>query len=231
MVRAVWAGLATAAMVCVSAAGGTAREPQRSGVTWRFDNLQRVGGHALTVAGKPSAIDTEIGPAIKFDGTGDGLFLDVNPLEGLTRFTLEIVFNPAPDGGEEQRFLHVEEEASGNRVLIELRRHADTRWTLDTYLRSGEVGLTLLDHRRTHTAGSWYVAALTYDGKTMSHFVNGRRELSGATGFAPLGRGRTSIGVRQNRVSWFKGLIHSVRVTPHTLPPGRLLAVPRKSAS
>ena len=230
MVRSAWAGLAIAATVCVSAAGGPASEPQRAGVTWRFDNLQKVGGHALSVVGKPSAIDTEIGPAIKFDGAGDGLFLDVNPLEGLTRFTLEIVFNPAPDGGEEQRFLHIEEEASGNRVLIELRRQADTRWTLDTYLRSGEAGLTLLDHGRSHPAESWYVAALTCDGKTMSHFVNGRQELSGTTRFAPLGRGRTSIGVRQNRVSWFKGLIHSIRVAPHTLPPERLLAVPRESA-
>jgi hypothetical protein len=224
-VRAVSVTLAMVAAVALFSAEVTSEQP-RSAFTWRFDNLQNVGGYAVRIIGKPSAVDTEIGPAIAFDGAGDGLFLDVNPLEGLTRFTLEIVLKPAPDGSEEQRFVHIEEERSGNRVLIELRRHADTRWTLDTYLRSGEAGLTLLDHGRTHAAGSWYVAALTYDGKTMSHFVNGRQELSGVTRFAPLGRGRTSIGVRLNRVSWFKGLIHSLRVTPDALPPERLLTAP-----
>jgi hypothetical protein len=34
--------------------------------------------------------------------------------------------------------------------------------------------------------------------------------------------GRTSIGVRQNRVSWFKGAIAEVRFTPAALPADQL---------
>ena len=44
------------------------------------------------------------------------------------------------------------------------------------------------------------------------------RELSGPTTFVPLRGGRTSLGVRQNRVSWFKGRIHSIRVSPRARP-------------
>ncbi len=50
----------------------------------------------------------------------------------------------------------------------------------------------------------------------MSHFVDGVREL-GEVPFQPLGTGRTSTGVRQNRVSWFKGRIHRVDIAPTAL--------------
>lgn len=209
-----------AAFVGCSAIASAQQSP--SSTYWRLDNLDRIGGHPVTIAGRPSVVATDIGPAIAFDGQDDGIFIEANPLGGLTRFTVEVVFQPAPDGPEEQRFLHFEEPASGNRALVELRLLGDTRWTLDTYLRSGDAGLTLLDRERAHLSARWHVAALTYDGKTMSHFVDGRRELSGSTVFAPLAGGRTSIGVRQNRVSWFKGLIHSIRVVPEALSSDRL---------
>lgn len=223
MLRTSVIGVATLGAVLTGCALASA-QPSSSSTVWRLDNLERIGGHAVTVVGNPSVATTDIGPAIAFDGHDDGLFIQANPLEGLSRFTVEVVFQPAPDGPEEQRFLHVEEPKTGNRALIELRRLANTRWTLDTYLRSGETGLTLLDRERTHEAGRWYVAALTYDGKTMSHYVGGRMELSGETAFMPLVSGRTSIGVRQNRVSWFKGLIHSIRVVPEALTSDRLTA-------
>ena len=199
---------------------------QRTAVVWRIDNVRQIAGHPVTIIGQPRPVDTDIGRAVAFDGRGDGLVLDVNLLAGLVRFTVEVVFQPAPGGAEEQRFLHFEEPATGHRALIELRQRPDSRWSLDTYLRSGETGLTLLDRQRTHPAGGWHVAALTFDGRTMTHFVNRERELTGQISFPPLGMGKTSIGVRQNRVSWFKGLIHSIRVTPESLPAERLMAVP-----
>ena len=222
-----WCCLTLAGAAAVVITTGAAVTPLQGGTSsdWRLDNLERIGGHPVILVGNPRVVPTDFGPSIVFDGRDDGLFLDVNPLHGLTRFTVEIVFQPAPDGPEEQRFLHIEEPATGNRALIELRRHADTSWALDTYLRSGDAGLTLLDHSRTHPANRWHVAALTYDGKTMRHYVGGRIELSGDTVFAALTGGRTSIGMRQNRVSWFKGLIHSIRITTEALPPARLLTV------
>ena len=195
-------------------------------IVWTVDNLTRIGGHTVTVVGAPRVVDAPGGRAVAFDGARDGLILDANPLAGLARFTVEVVFEPASDGGEEQRFVHFEEAGSGNRALIELRLAAAT-WSLDTYLRHGEIGLTLLDRSITHPAAGWHAVALTYDGKTMAHFVNRRRELAGDVAFKTIGAGKTSIGVRQNLVSFFKGRIRVIRVTPDVLAPAAMLEPPR----
>lgn len=198
-------------------------------LTWRLDSLATIGGHPVTVLGDPQIVSADLGNVTAFDGVDDGLFVEANPLQGLARFTLEILFQPAPGGGEEQRFLHVEDTSEGSRALIELRMRPDSQWALDTFLRSNENRLTLLDRARVHPPGRWHVAALTYDGRTMRHYVNGRLELEGEVAFTPMDRGRTSIGVRQTRVSWFKGLVHSVRITPEPLSAGRLMIVPSKA--
>jgi hypothetical protein len=52
--------------------------------------------------------------------------------------------------------------------------------------------------------------------------VDGELELAGEVPFTPMTTGRTSIGVRQNLVSWFKGAIAEVRFTPAALPAQRL---------
>jgi hypothetical protein len=43
--------------------------------------------------------------------------------------------------------------------------------------------------------------------------------------FEPLCAGRASLGVRLNRVSWFKGCLRELRVTPSALPVAELAAV------
>lgn len=37
--------------------------------------------------------------------------------------------------------------------------------------------------------------------------------------FSPFKAGKTSIGVRMNRKSWFKGALYEVRITPKCLAP------------
>jgi len=208
------------AVLAASASSQTPSPPVA--VEWTVDSLTRIGGHAVTVVGRPRVVDTSRGRAVEFDGAGDGLFIESNPLEGLARFTVEVVLDPAADGPEEQRFLHIEERDS-RRALMELRRLAAGVWCLDTFLRDGDSQLTLIDRGALHRPGEWHVAALAYDGAAMTHYVDGMREASGPVAFAPLGSGRTSIGVRQNRVSWFKGRIRMIRITPQALPPDRLL--------
>ena len=194
-------------------------------VVWQVDNLQRIGGHPVEVIGAPAVVQTEAGPAVAFNGRSDGLLIERNPLAGLSRFTLEVLFAPDADGPEEQRFLHVQEASTENRAMVELRL-ADRRWSLDTFLRHGSAQLTLLDRERTHTAGGWHVATLTFDGRLMAHYVDGVRDGGGDVAFQPLTEGRTAIGVRQNRVSWFKGRIRTIRVTPSVLAPADFLTVP-----
>ena len=194
-------------------------------IEWVLDNLTSIGGHAVSVVGAPRVVQTPIGPAVEFDGSSDGVFVDASPIEGLKAFTVEVLFEPAGDGPEEQRFLHVSETGSENRLLFETRTLPGGSWCLDTFLRHSDLSRTLIDRHLAHPAGNWHVVALAYDGTTMTHYVDGVRELSGDVAFPPLGAGRTSIGVRQNLISWFKGRIRLVRVTPVALPAARLLTV------
>jgi len=191
-------------------------------VVWKLDNLTSIGGHPVTVAGTPRVVETDSGKAIEFNGVSDGLFLDVNPLAGLERFTVEIDFQPAAEGAEEQRFVHFQEAATENRAVVELRTLPNASWCLDSYLRYESASLTLIDRNAPHPISRWHTAALTFDGKTMAHYVDGKLEQSGDVAFKPLAAGRTSIGVRQNRVSWFKGRIRQVRITPRVLSSAQL---------
>jgi hypothetical protein len=180
-----------------------------------LDNLKSIGGHKVTIEGAPRVVTTDRGPAIEFDGRKDGLIVEANPLQGLRAFTVEVEFQPAADAGpdqREQRFLHAQEHDTDHRALLEIRIQADGRWALDTFLKSGNAGTTLLDPKRVHKTGEWHVASLTYGGTTMSNAVNGTRELSAQATFEPLGAGRTAIGMRLNKVSWFKGRIRQIRV-------------------
>ena len=61
----------------------------------------------------------------------------------------------------------------------------------------------------------------------MTSYVDGVRELSGEVPFEPLKAGKIGIGVRQNLVSWFKGRIRTIRISPEALPAEKLLAPPK----
>jgi hypothetical protein len=203
--------------------------PPAGSVVWTLDNLARLGGHAVTVVGTPHVVTTDIGGAVEFNGTTDGLLLDVNPLAGLARFTVEAIIWPAADGPAEQRFLHLQETGSESRAMMETRILPGRTWCLDTFLRHDPASLTLIDRTATHATDRWHATALVYDGKVMAHYVDGVREAEGPLAFAPIGVGRTSIGVRQNLAYWYKGKIRQIRMTPDALPAGRLLAAPRET--
>jgi len=197
-------------------------------ITWRLDSLARAGTDAIETIGAPMLVSTDIGPAVQFNGTADGLLIDRNPIEGLTRFTIEVLFSVDAEGPVEQRFLHIQESTTENRALVELRLN-NGRWALDSFVRHGDAQLPLLDLARTHSAGNWHVATTVFDAGGLSHYVDGIEQGRGQVAFQPLAAGRTSIGVRQNRVSWFKGRIHTVRVSPFVLPPSRFLVVPTQA--
>src|SRR5262249_4783415 len=83
-------------------AGGRAAFAQHQAaarpVAWNLDRLDVIGGHKPEVLGQPMLIDSPQGKALRFNGSGDALFIDVNPLAGLAQFTAEVVFQPAADG-------------------------------------------------------------------------------------------------------------------------------------
>ena len=201
-----------------------------SQLTWRLDNLERAGADPFQIIGAPSIVETDIGRAIRFNGKSDGLVIRRNPVAGLRQFTIEVLLSPDTDGPEEQRFLHFAEAGSENRALVELRL-ASGRWSLDSYMRYDTAQLTLLDRSKTHAAGQWHVTAMTFDAGRLRHFVDGVEQGSGGGTFQPLGPGATSIGVRQNLVSWFKGRVHTVRISASVLPPSQMLTVPPAAAA
>ena len=178
---------------------------------WRLDQTARVGGHATEVLGAPRVVPGADGPAVFFDGTSDGLFIPANPLTGLAQFTIEVLFYPAADGPAEQRFLHVQ-DGPGTRVLIETRV-ANGTWALDTFLSHPATGakLALLDTAKRHLADRWTWVALVYDGRRMAHYIDGVKELEGEVAFPVMAAGQVSLGVRQNKIYWFKGGIREVR--------------------
>ena len=195
---------------------------------WTLDNIKSIGGHRPRVLGAPRIASAATGgPALLFNGKSDGLILPVNPLRGLSKFTIEILFRPDADGLPAQRFVHIQDDRD-SRVMIETRLISSLSWSLDTFMLSGESGRPLLDRTRRHPTGRWTWVALVYDGKTMSDYVNGVKELEGPVNFAPMADGRMSLGVRLNRVYWFKGSIKELRFTPLPLKPEDLRRISEK---
>jgi hypothetical protein len=194
---------------------------------WRLDNTTRLAGHALTVEGAPRVAEIDGAKALIFDGARDGLFVPAIPIAGAKQFTIEVLLRPAEGGPPEQRFFHAQ-DAIGRRALLETRLDSKGRWWLDTFLRGegNDRGLALIDPKKTHPTDRWHWVALRYDGATMTHFVNGVKELEGPIAYAPLGEGTISIGVRQNKVYWFKGAIREVRFHTEAIAPEKLQRVP-----
>jgi len=191
-------------------------------VTWKIDNLKTLGGKPVTIIGDPLVIDVPGGKAVLFDGTDDGLVVNANPIAGARAFTVEAVFRPDANGAKEQRWFHIQQDKSENRVLLETRLVGD-QWFLDTYIRSGESNRALFAENFKHPVGVWYHIALVFDGAEMRHYVDGKLEMSGPLSIAPLESGQTSIGVRLNRVFWFKGAVRKARFTARALAPAKFM--------
>ena len=192
-------------------------------VIWELDNLEEIGGYKVIVEGEPKVIDTPHGKALEFDGVDDGIFLDVHPLAGMTEFTVEVIFKPYADGQPEQRFFMMQEAETTERVMFETRLVEDNLWFVDTFMQTGGKNNTMFAIGDKHEIGPWYHAAIVVDGKTFKHYVNGRMELCKEVEFTPQKPGRTSLGVRMNKVYWYKGAIRTARFTPRAMTPDEFL--------
>src|ERR1051326_4020186 len=200
-------------------------------VVWNFDRIDRIGGQPTTVFGQPRVIDTPVGKAVEFNGVDDGLLIPVHPLAGAETFTWEAIFRP--DGGNaEQRWFHLEENpATGsdtdNRMLFEIRV-IDGRWCLDAFNHSGAAQKALLNRQHLHPLGGWFHVAAVYDGSEFRSYIDGVQDGAAQIHLAPQGEGQTSVGVRINRVYYFKGAVRLARFTRRALPPAEFLSVARK---
>jgi len=211
----------------VAADGPPADTPSE---TWIFDSLSKIGGHAATAMGHPRVIDSPVGKAVEFNGVDDGLEIDVHPLAGAEAYTWEAVFRP--DGGNaEQRWFHLEENpATGsdadNRMLFEIRV-IDGKWCLDAFNKSATAQKALLNRNNLHPLGAWYHVAAVYDGTELRSYINGVPDGAGQVHLTPQGPGKTTVGVRMNRLFYFKGAVHMARFTRRALSPAEFLKPPK----
>ncbi len=202
-----------------------AQQPQQH--FWKINSLEQIDGLPVTAEGNPELIDSPYGQAVSFDGEGDRLLVDTNPLGDATEFTVEIIFRPndAFPNNREPRFFHIEAPDNSNRrITIELRLNDRQQWYLDTYIKSEVSQHTLIDETLVHPVGEWAHAAVTYKDRQFTAYVNGEKELSAEVDYLPIAaNGQTSIGARMNRVHWFNGDILAVRITHQVLPPEEFL--------
>jgi len=197
------------------------------GKAWVFDRLTDIGGVATRVEGQPRLIGSPWGKAVQFDGVDDALFIDEHPLAGAATFTIEALFRP--DGGAfEQRWLHLASDESeapapgggtpGTRFLFEIRV-VGTEWYLDAFARGPGYNQALMYADKLHPVGRWFHVAQTFDGSIYRSFVNGVLQGEAPLAFTPQGPGRSSVGVRMNKVNWFNGAVREARFTPRSLAP------------
>lgn len=198
-------------------------EKLSEGVVWNVDSLNSIGGASAEVLGNPRVANTIQGTAVRFDGDGDRLLVDANPLGDATEFTIEIIFNPADayPNNLEPRFFHIEASDNPNRrVTIELRLNDKKQWYLDAYIKSEQSQLTLIDPTQVHPIGEWAHAAITYKNREFVTYVNGKKELAGQVDYLPIANNaKTSIGARMNQVHWFNGDIARVKISKSALMP------------
>jgi len=197
---------------------------------WRFDRTGMIGGHKTEILGSPAVIDSPYGKAVEFHGNGDAIIVPEHPLAGATAFTWDVIFRPDADGAEAQRFFHIaEQDPTGkdtdNRLLFEIRI-VDGQWCLDSFAGNRGANLTLLNCKALHPLGQWYRVTAVWDGKVMKNYVGDELQGEGPLVMGPEGPGRSSIGMRLNRVYPFKGAVLISRTVPRALPPDQFLKMP-----
>lgn len=182
---------------------------------WILSNLISTKTEGIRITGNPQVIDCKYGKALHFNGSTDGIFLDQMPLDGLKQFTIEVIMRPESGGNFEQRFFHCG-EVGGDRVLLELRS-TKTDWYFDAFITSGDQKKTLIEPTLLHPLDQWYHLAFVIANGKQETYINGNKELESQIEIIPLQGGKTSIGVRQNEQSWFKGAIFKIRISPEAL--------------
>ncbi len=199
---------------------------ENSNFVWSMDNLNKIGGLPVLIFGNPAVKDFSFGKAVEFDGVDDGIIVQGFPLNKEKSFTAEIIFKPYDSFPKnvEQRFLHVQSPPRNNRrFLIELRLNEKKEWYIDTHIRADSALLTCLAKNNPHPVDNWYHVVFVYNNGMARHYVNGIEEMSGKVNYIPVDSANVSLGMRMNKIWFFKGAIASVAFSKRDLKPGEFL--------
>jgi len=204
----------------VSKAQSTDASPNKK-TEWLAASLLQSKTEQTTILGNPTIVQSPYGNAVAFNGIDDALFLKEMPLKDLKSFTVEMIFKPESNGVFEQRVLQIG-EITGDRMLLEIRV-LNNNWYFDGFVASKGVKLALATEELLHPLEKWYHVAFVVTPNSLTTFVNGKQELHKDYTFNPIQEGQTSIGVRMNKVTWFKGAIYKIQISPEALKPNQFL--------
>ncbi len=115
------------------------------------------------------------------------------------------------------------------RFLFEIRVVNGNQWYLDAFMNGPGYNKALMFKDKVYPIGKWYHVAQVYDGKKFRSYVNG--ELQGESevpGYKPQLPGRAAVGVRMNKVNYFKGAVGTTRFTHKALAPSEFMKFPAK---
>ena len=197
---------------------------------WNLDNLDNIGGHTLTYTGNPQVVATDEGNVIQFDGVGDRLLIDANPIGEAKEFTVELVFwaDTYVDANKDPRFVHIQdpEDSKQKRVMMELRVTPGNECYLDGFILTDIENLPLIDESLVHPTEKWLHAAITYKDGVFKTYMEGKQELSGNVAYQDYileATGKTSLGARMDERNYFKGKMKTLKVTRKALDPSEFL--------
>lgn len=196
---------------------------------WKFDSVDKIGGHPVIMLGEPKVTEENGIKGMMFDGAKDGVFVPHIPIAGAKQFTVEVLFYPAEGGVPtprsglvEERFFHLGDRTFA-RMMFETRKNLKGEWWLDHFMTSpGNGSIVSIDPKLVHPTNQWYWVALSWDGTTMTSYINGRKEMEKKGKLDSFGPGQVSVGVRQTIEYWFKGGIREVRFHREALAPEKL---------
>ena len=191
-------------------------------IEWTISRFLNKKFQNVQISGNPEIVKSPYGNAVYFNGVYDAFFLNEMPLKNLEEFTIEMIFNPAIDGDFEQRVVHMG-EVSDDRMLLEIRA-VNGNWYFDGYVASKGNKLALINEKLTHPLGKWYHVAFVVTKDSLTTYVNGKLELSEPFSFNPIETGKSSVGVRLNQRSWFKGSIYKIKISPNQLKPNSFMS-------
>lgn len=214
-------------LVCIITTGLlTSLQAQDRPTVLKFTRTDKIGSYTPFILGKPTVTKGGAFTGVYFNGINDGLIIPKNPIDCKTRFTIQVLFKPDGDGPRAPRFMHFE-DADKNRGTLEVRLTPNRQWYLDAHLKNGKLnkGITLIDSTQLHPTDQWYWVAMVYDGKTMSSYVNGVKQLASPMNFPGTNGAQMAFGMRLNKVAWFKGTISEARFYPEALAPELLQSV------
>ncbi|MEO9476201.1 MAG: LamG domain-containing protein [Cyclobacteriaceae bacterium] len=199
----------------------SSQNSDHSSIDWIVADFLMKQPEHVAIKGDPRVVETSYGQSVYFDGVDDAIFSADMPLDSLEAFTIEMIFYPDTAGSFEQRVVHIGEVFEG-RMLMEIRAE-DDQWYFDGFVSSAGNNKALIDETLTHPLGQWHHVALVVTPEVLQTYVNGTLELEEPYTYKGIQTGSSSIGVRRNEISWFKGMIHRIRISPVPLAPSAFL--------